>query len=358
MQAAEARFSPGERMPFCAGLGADRRLFSLDGQAGRPAVLLVAGEAAAHGIEEVTEALAARLPAFAAARADLLLLLGPAAGLRALNRPDGAGPIPFVVCHDDPAGGEAAAWLVAIDRAGRIVASWRIGDGAADALAEAALHAMLRVGRGPAQDRLPEAPLLAPVLAIPRLLDAPLCAELIERFEAAATFESGLSGAGPDAVPRHRLDPDKKRRRDWLLEPGDGVYERALGMIARRCAPEMRRAFHHEASHADRVLVARYDENAGYFRRHRDNGAAAVAFRQFALSVNLNQGFEGGALMFPEYDDHPYRPGAGDGIVFSASLLHEATAVTRGRRYVLLTFLHDAEAERRRVAASSRQGCS
>ena len=126
-------------------------------------------------------------------------------------------------------------------------------------------------------------------------------------------------------------------------------------MIARRCVPEMQRAFQHEASHADRVLVARYDADAGYFRRHRDNGGAAVAFRQFALSVNLNEQYEGGALMFPEYDDHPYRPGAGDGIVFSASLLHEATAVTRGRRYVLLTFLHDAEAEQRRLAMAPSQ---
>jgi hypothetical protein len=36
--------------------------------------------------------------------------------------------------------------------------------------------------------------------------------------------------------------------------------------------------------------------------------------------------------------------------VFSASLLHEATPVIKGQRYVLLTFFHNAEAQARRLA--------
>ncbi len=77
-------------------------------------------------------------------------------------------------------------------------------------------------------------------------------------------------------------------------------------------------------SHTDRILVARYDDSGGYFRRHRDNIGTSVAFRQFALSVNLNaEAYEGGYLLFPEYNDHRYRPRTGEGMVFSASLLHE-----------------------------------
>ena len=110
--------------------------------------------------------------------------------------------------------------------------------------------------------------------------------------------------------------------------------------------------FQHDTTHTDRILVARYDAGAGHFRRHRDNVGESVAFRQFALSVNLNaEEYEGGNLLFPEYNDHQYRPGTGDGIVFSSSLLHEVTPMTRGHRYVLLTFLHDIHAEARRVAS-------
>ncbi len=66
--------------------------------------------------------------------------------------------------------------------------------------------------------------------------------------------------------------------------------------------------------------------------------------------MNLNTGdYEGGALSFPEYNDVAYNPPAGAGIVFSASLLHEATPVLRGSRYVLLSFLHSAAAEARRM---------
>ena len=42
---------------------------------------------------------------------------------------------------------------------------------------------------------------------------------------------------------------------------------------------------------------------------------------------------------------------AGAGVVFSCSLLHEATPVTSGTRYVLLTFLHDTAAQSRWMAS-------
>ncbi len=99
-------------------------------------------------------------------------------------------------------------------------------------------------------------------------------------------------------------------------------------------------------------MIARYDDTGGYFHRHRDNTSPHLAYRQFALSVNLNTGdYEGGALRFPEFNDVAYNPPAGAGIVFSASLLHEASPIIRGSRYVLLTFLHSAAAEARRVQA-------
>jgi predicted 2-oxoglutarate/Fe(II)-dependent dioxygenase YbiX len=124
-----------------------------------------------------------------------------------------------------------------------------------------------------------------------------------------------------------------------------------LDLLDRRLLPEIRRAFHVEIAHIDRVLIARYDETGGYFRRHRDNTAPHVAYRQFALSVNLNtDAYDGGELVFPEYGGHRYQPPTGAGMVFSGSLLHEALPIRRGQRYVLLTFLHDAAAEARRQA--------
>jgi predicted 2-oxoglutarate/Fe(II)-dependent dioxygenase YbiX len=82
-----------------------------------------------------------------------------------------------------------------------------------------------------------------------------------------------------------------------------------------------------------------------------------VAFRQFAVSINLNTGdYTGGELEFPEFGPDLYLPPAGAAAVFSASLLHAARPVLTGSRYVLLTFLHDRGAEERRVRASAQVG--
>ena len=92
---------------------------------------------------------------------------------------------------------------------------------------------------------------------------------------------------------------------------------------------------------------------ADWFRRHHDNAASNVAFKEYALSVNLNPGeYEGGDLLFPEYNNHRYCPPTGGGIIFS--LLDEAAPVTSGRRYVLLTFMHGEAAEARRLAQRGR----
>ena len=83
-----------------------------------------------------------------------------------------------------------------------------------------------------------------------------------------------------------------------------------------------------------------YDAGSGgYFRRHRDNVASKARHRHFALTINLNDSYAGGDLLFPEFGQQRYRPAPGGAIVFSGSLLHEVTDVSVGRRYALLTFL-------------------
>jgi predicted 2-oxoglutarate/Fe(II)-dependent dioxygenase YbiX len=331
--------APGDKMPFCYGMAADRQFYSFEAQAGRAALLIVGGGPGAL--------LDACLGQLAALEADLVLLMcgnpaevfGDRGGI-----PDG---LRVVDCAADFLAACAAPCVMVIDRAARLVARWPSDADDPVRIAAAAVAAIGTIGREPAHDsRLP-----APVLLIPNLLDATLCGRLIERFESGASFESGVTGAGADALAEDRVDHRKKRRRDCLLQAGDALHDEVLRLLFRRCVPDLRKAFQHEVRHTDRLLVARYDETGGYFHRHRDNASASVAFRQFALTVNLNAGeYEGGQLLFPEFNDHRYAPPTGGGIVFSSSLLHAATPVTRGKRYALLTFLHDEAAEMRRQA--------
>jgi predicted 2-oxoglutarate/Fe(II)-dependent dioxygenase YbiX len=117
--------------------------------------------------------------------------------------------------------------------------------------------------------------------------------------------------------------------------------------IGRRVMPELSKAFAYRASRFEGFKIACYQaSDRGFFRAHRDNLSPATAHRRFALTLNLNDGYQGGQLRFPEYGPELYRPAAGAALVFSCSHLHEVLAVTAGRRFVLLSFLFGDEAPR------------
>ena len=104
----------------------------------------------------------------------------------------------------------------------------------------------------------------------------------------------------------------------------------------------MQRTFQFEPTRIERYIVAAYDaEPGGYFNPHRDNTTKGTAHRRFAVTINLNDDYEGGDLRFPEFGARTYRAPKGGAVVFSCSLLHEATPMIRGRRYATLPFLYD-----------------
>jgi predicted 2-oxoglutarate/Fe(II)-dependent dioxygenase YbiX len=120
----------------------------------------------------------------------------------------------------------------------------------------------------------------------------------------------------------------------------------------------IQRAFQFEATRMERYIVACYDAGSGgYFRPHRDNTTKGTAHRKFAVSINLDaEAHEGGDLRFPEFGGRTYRPPTGGAVVFSCSLLHEATPVTAGKRYAFLPFLYDEDGARLREANNAFLG--
>ena len=170
-----------------------------------------------------------------------------------------------------------------------------------------------------------------------------------------ACFESGggkESGFMQDAAGRsvENFDDGWKRRRDFhLTDPH--LIRNLRARIGRRICPEIEKAFQMRPTRIERDLVARYDaETGGHFAPHRDDTGISVAHRRFAVSINLNADFDGGEISFPEYSPRTFKAAPGTAVVFSASILHRVSRVTRGRRYVYLTFLFDEEAERVRQA--------
>jgi len=185
----------------------------------------------------------------------------------------------------------------------------------------------------------------APVLILPRVFEPGFCKVLIDHYDTVGGHESGFMRE-IDGVTRLMSDHRHKRRSDVVIVDDDLVGA-ARARVARRLVPELKKAFQYEATRIERYLVATYDaETGGYFRPHRDNTTKGTAHRRFAVSINLNSDFDGGELRFPEFGQKTLRPPPGGAVVFSCSLLHEATAVTRGRRYAFLPFLYDEAAAR------------
>ena len=178
----------------------------------------------------------------------------------------------------------------------------------------------------------------APVLFVPNVFEPALCDDLIAAHDA-DNIESGMLrdvGGKIELIP----DATAKVRRDHTV--GDGPLNNAImERLAKRVLPAVEAAFAYRATRLERPKIVAYDATTGgYFRPHRDNTTPDARHRRFALTVNLNTGdYEGGCLRFPEFGADLYRPERGAACLFSCSLLHEATDVTRGRRYALLTFL-------------------
>ncbi|MBS7691844.1 2OG-Fe(II) oxygenase [Pseudomonas lalucatii] len=201
-------------------------------------------------------------------------------------------------------------------------------------------------------DRLPAvgaacpARMQAPVLVLPRVFEPKLCRALIDYYRSQGGEPSGFM-QDIDGKTVLVLGKDHKSRRDCLLAD-EALRLACQRRIQERLVPEIHKAFQFRVTRMERYLVGCYDAGEqGHFRVHRDNTTKGTAHRRFAVSLFLNTGeYEGGQLRFPEFGPALYSAPVGGAVVFSCALLHEATQVTRGQRYMFLPFLYDEEARR------------
>lgn len=186
----------------------------------------------------------------------------------------------------------------------------------------------------------------APILSVPRLFEPGLCRALMSYYDEHGGGESGFMRE-VDGKTVGVFDHKYKRRRDREIcdEP---LRKACMVRIHDRLLPEIAKAFQFRATRIERYIVGCYEaDTGGHFRAHRDDTTRGTAHRKFAVSLVLNTGaFEGGELRFREFGKQLYSPPAGGAIVFSCSLLHEVTPVTRGKRYAFLPFLYDEAAAR------------
>ena len=222
-------------------------------------------------------------------------------------------------------------------------------------LIDPALHIMTVVGPEQADQLVDRAATLpppgrhagpevtAPVLLAPRIFEPAFCERLIALYRETGGEPSGFMRE-VDGVTTLMMNDQHKRRSDVIIEE-EILQQQVVARLNRRLLPQIQKVFNFRATRIERYLVARYDAGTGgFFRPHRDNTTKGTAHRRFAVSINLNADYEGGDLRFPEFGPRTYRPPPGGAVVFSCSVLHEATSVTRGERFAFLPFLYDEPA--------------
>ncbi|MGH8909482.1 MAG: 2OG-Fe(II) oxygenase [Egibacteraceae bacterium] len=240
---------------------------------------------------------------------------------------------------------------VLIDAEGTVHASYGV-DGGPVAFALDENLRVLGAAEDPAQVRalldeaVPGEPIevaaQAPVLLVPRVLDERTCAWLIQVWRTHGNVDTGVE-ATAEGRRAETLSEALKRRRDHTVTNPE-ISGRIAAMVGAAVMPEVRKAFAYRATRFEGFKIGCYDASTGgFFRAHRDNLSPSTAHRRFALTLNLNDGYEGGQLRFAEYGPQRYRPPAGGALIFSCSLLHEVLDVTRGQRFVLLSFLYGEE---------------
>ncbi|WP_420471917.1 2OG-Fe(II) oxygenase [Brevundimonas sp. FT23042] len=322
----------GDPAPTFSAPGVTNPRYVFDTAAGR--YLLLAVVPAGPAVERAIAAVEARRPVFNDVHASAFILIVGADPARE-DRQDSLPGLRFLFDEDGAAAArydaaDAERWFL-IDPALHLMGA--VGADGAPALVD-------RIGKLPPPARHGGFPALAPVLVTPRIFEPGFCERLIALYRQTGGESSGFMRE-IDGVTTLMMNDQHKRRSDVTVED-EALQKQVVARLNRRLTPQIEKAFNFKPTRIERYLVARYDsETGGFFRPHRDNTTKGTAHRRFAVSINLNSDYDGGDLRFPEFGDRTYRPPPGGACVFSCSILHEATPVTRGERFAFLPFLYD-----------------
>ena len=197
-----------------------------------------------------------------------------------------------------------------------------------------------------AAEELRWSPPHAPILIVPNVLSPEECGKLVESVETDTPFMVRQPQPG-EIAGNYRIPVYEHNRQDRvdliIKDPNTLKFldERLFG----RVTPMIKKSFAYDVQRREDLHIARYHgAREGVTMGHRDNVDAPGAHRRFALSMSLNDEYEGGEITFSEFSPKGYRVPAGTAMVFSSSLLHEVQETTSGVRYNLITHLFNDQA--------------
>ena len=107
--------------------------------------------------------------------------------------------------------------------------------------------------------------------------------------------------------------------------------------LSRSLFPEIKKIFYFDVEYRELYKICSYNsETNGRFAAHRDT-PYPHQHRKYALSLLLNDDYEGGELYLPEYD-LSIKPKANTAIVFPGICTHQVNPIISGSRKTIITF--------------------
>lgn len=176
---------------------------------------------------------------------------------------------------------------------------------------------------------------VAPVLKIRSALSPDFCKELIHYHQDSENKIQGRAGLYSPVI-------NTAVKRAVHVNAGRELCQAIDRAFIFSLLPAVERVYNYRITHRVSYKIRCYSSSdQGFFAAHRDNTDVGSLFRKFALSVCLNEGWQGGGLCFPEYSSEPVSLATGDALVFPVSLMHGVEPIKSGERYVLLSFMYD-----------------
>ena len=163
-----------------------------------------------------------------------------------------------------------------------------------------------------------------PYILIEDALDEPLLRKVID-FYNQKKIEGKLTAHNHATKNRFHVHPDSE-------------LERQLDhKLSRSVLPELKKVFYFDTQYRETYKICSYDsETCGRFHPHRDT-PAPYQHRKFALSLFLNDDYEGGEFVLCEYG-LKIKPKANTAFIFPGISTHQIQPVTKGSRMTIITF--------------------
>ena len=355
-----ARLGPGDRIPAFKTASRANPRFTFDSVAGRWLVLGCLGSLSAAQVSTSLRRLSAETHLFDDNHASLFLMscdpqdMAPdlvpdrVPGLRVLLDLDlSVSALLGATDAPDKTGPYRPCWIV-MDPGLTIRAVFPLTE-----TGEEAGQILDMLARVPPPARYMGFPVPPPVLILPDVFEPAFCDHLIALYHRNGAETSGFM-RDIDGQTVAVQDPGFKVRRDYVIDDPD-LIKATQARIIRKVIPQIERVHFFRCTRMERYMVGGYPaDEGGHFRPHRDNTTLGTAHRRFAVSINLNDDFDGGAVSFPEYSPEGIKAPKGAAVIFSCSLLHAVGRVTRGTRYAFLPFLYDDAAAKLREVNAAR----